>query len=89
MDDDIFNSDDEDQIFNEAYNFNLQKRNKIYEVHNYDGDVEDGVDEDKEKKQALKERIAQAMSKQKKLKKEIENKDKIIELLRKQLLEDI
>merc|ERR1712055_546439 len=29
MDDDIFNSDDEDQIFNEAYNFNNQKRNKI------------------------------------------------------------
>ena len=32
MDDDIFNSDDEDQIFNEAYNFNLnnKKRNNIH-----------------------------------------------------------
>merc|ERR1712208_111503 len=29
MDDDIFNSDDEDQIFNETYIFNNQKRNKI------------------------------------------------------------
>ena len=29
MDADIFNSDDEDQIFNEAYNFNNQKRNKF------------------------------------------------------------
>ena len=28
MDDDIFNSDDEDQIFNEAYNFNLNNRHR-------------------------------------------------------------
>ena len=39
MDDDIFNSNDEDQIFNEAYNFNNQKRNKIDSFEDYD-DVE-------------------------------------------------
>ena len=36
MDDDIFNSDDDDQIFNEAYNFNNQKRNKIDTYQDYD-----------------------------------------------------
>ena len=37
VDDDIFNSDDEDQIFNEAYNFNLNnmKRNKIDSFKDY------------------------------------------------------
>ena len=41
VDDDIFNSDDEDQIFNEAYNLNLKnkKRNKIDSFEDYD-DVE-------------------------------------------------
>ena len=51
MDDDIFNSDDEDQIFNEAYNFNLKKRNKIDSFEDYDGvepdweKVEEGLGE--------------------------------------------
>ena len=51
MDDDIFNSDDEDQIFNEAYNFNNQKRNKIDSFEDYDGvesdweKVEEGLGE--------------------------------------------
>merc|ERR1712030_244805 len=40
MDDDIFNSDDDDQIFNEAYNFNNQKRNKIDTYQDYDGEWE-------------------------------------------------
>ena len=40
MDDDIFNSDDEDQIFNEAYNFNNQKRNKIDTYEDYDDEWE-------------------------------------------------
>ena len=38
MDDDIFNSDDENQIFNKAYNFNLnnKKRNNIDSFKDYD-----------------------------------------------------
>ena len=41
MDDDIFNSDDEDQIFNEAYNFNLKKRNKIDSFKDFDDESYD------------------------------------------------
>merc|ERR1712208_220855 len=46
MVDDIFNSDDEDQIFNKAYNFNYQKRNKIDSFEDYDDEWEK-VEEDK------------------------------------------
>merc|ERR1712030_109981 len=40
MDDDIFNSDDDDQMFNEAYNFNNQKRNKIDTYEDYNDEWE-------------------------------------------------
>ena len=62
MDDDIFNSDDENQIFNEAYNFNLKNKKRIkIDSFEDDDDLESELKKVEEEGDWLNELIEQEL----------------------------